>query len=278
MSTIRIAARVLDALKRRDADVMQAEEALARELSSLGESLRDALLDLIERRGAGDWRAGILATQLDHIDRAIADVLGDGREVYAEGLEDIARASGAYMRSIGLDTSGIDTEALTIAVEAATRDAGDVFVGQSRTTAQDLAVMMREGYRLDSLDEFAARLGERAGIAARHVVTEARTQMAVYSRAVEAAYADEAPRAYGYAYAGPRDGITRPFCSAVVSRWWSRELASRLDNGVAGLPHPIESGGGYNCRHRWLIVPEAVARGWGYEVADEGDLRRANGA
>jgi hypothetical protein len=82
----------------------------------------------------------------------------------------------------------------------------------------------------------------------------------------------------GFAYGGPDDGLTRPFCEACLGFWFSPELVRGLDNGQTGLPHPLESGGGYNCRHSWLAVPLATAKRWGYKEADASTVRTANNA
>jgi hypothetical protein len=92
------------------------------------------------------------------------------------------------------------------------------------------------------------------------------------------AYADTTDLPVGYAYGGPDDGLTRPFCEACVGLWFSRDLVRRLDNNQTGLPHPLESGGGYNCRHSWLAVPLSQAKRWGYKEATEADVRAANSA
>jgi hypothetical protein len=108
--------------------------------------------------------------------------------------------------------------------------------------------------------------------------TEARTQTAVYARAISNAYADESGVPIGFAYGGPDDGLTRPFCQACVGWWFSPELVRGLDNAQNGLPHPLESGGGYNCRHQWLAVPLSTALRWGYKEADASTVRTANSA
>lgn len=246
---------------------------------ALRDELRDALLDLLNREGGGDWREGILATQLDEVAAAVRELTGEVQDEWLDGLDDIERATPAYLRSVGLDPdSAVDVEALAAVIDAARRDARDAFRGIGLTTATELMPLLREGYRLDTLTELSARLSERLGVSLERAATEARTQTAVYARAVGNAWADEAPSAVGYAYGGPDDGLTRPFCEVCVDHWFSRELAAKLDNDVSGLPHPLDSGGGYNCRHSWLAVPLSVAARWGYKEATEATVRQANAA
>lgn len=246
---------------------------------ALRDELRDALLDLLDREGGGDWREGILATQLDEVAAAVRELTGEVQDEWLDGLDDIERATPAYLRSVGLDPdSAVDVEALAAVIDAARRDARDAFRGIGLSTATELMPLLREGYRLDTLTELSARLSERLGVSLERAATEARTQTAVYARAVGNAWADEAPSAVGYAYGGPDDGLTRPFCEICVDHWFSRELAAKLDNDVSGLPHPLDSGGGYNCRHSWLAVPFSVATRWGYKEATEATVRQANAA
>lgn len=56
-----------------------------------------------------------------------------------------------------------------------------------------------------------------------------------------------------YSYEGPRDKFTRDFCRSVLARKapLTRTQIERLDNGQ--IPNPFVSGGGWNCRHQWII-------------------------
>lgn len=56
-----------------------------------------------------------------------------------------------------------------------------------------------------------------------------------------------------YRYDGPNDKLTRPFCKRMLARSapLTREEIERLDNGQ--LPNPMVTGGGYRCRHQWVI-------------------------
>lgn len=57
-----------------------------------------------------------------------------------------------------------------------------------------------------------------------------------------------------YSYEGPRDKLTRPFCKRMLSHApMTRVEIERLDNGQ--LPNPFLTGGGYRCRHQWVIEP-----------------------
>lgn len=59
-----------------------------------------------------------------------------------------------------------------------------------------------------------------------------------------------------FAYVGPDDGITRPFCDARVNKIYTRAQIAKWDNGTK-LPADVY-GGGYNCRHD--LVPMSQER------------------
>lgn len=59
-----------------------------------------------------------------------------------------------------------------------------------------------------------------------------------------------------YRYFGPNDKLTRPFCLKLLKREepLTRKQIDALDNGQ--LPNTFVTGGGYNCRHQWIISTE----------------------
>ena len=58
-----------------------------------------------------------------------------------------------------------------------------------------------------------------------------------------------------YRYDGPNDKLTRDFCVRMLERSKSepmtRDAIEKLDNGQ--LPNPYITGGGYQCRHQWIV-------------------------
>jgi hypothetical protein len=56
-----------------------------------------------------------------------------------------------------------------------------------------------------------------------------------------------------YIYAGPDDKLTRPFCQRLVEsgKSYTRAEIDRMNNGQ--LPNTFLTGGGWNCRHSWLM-------------------------
>lgn len=77
------------------------------------------------------------------------------------------------------------------------------------------------------------------------------TLASIFTRQVEvmkSSGADDEP----FAYVGPLDSKTRPFCIERVGRVYTRTEIDAMDNGQ--LPNVFLTGGGYNCRHVWQAV------------------------
>lgn len=55
-----------------------------------------------------------------------------------------------------------------------------------------------------------------------------------------------------FAYMGPADAKTRPFCVERVGKVFTQDEINAMDNGQ--LPNCFLTGGGYNCRHQWIAV------------------------
>ena len=77
-----------------------------------------------------------------------------------------------------------------------------------------------------------------------------------------------------YLYTGPRDGITRPFCDALINKVVSKDQMDKLNNGQ-GLSVQ-SSGGGYNCRHSWSPVTSAFVDVAKLDRATAQDIADAN--
>jgi hypothetical protein len=75
------------------------------------------------------------------------------------------------------------------------------------------------------------------------------TTVNVFGRQVEAMKAKESDV---FAYVGPFDIKTRPFCREHAGRVYTRPEINALDNGQT--PNVFLTGGGYNCRHTWIAV------------------------
>lgn len=85
----------------------------------------------------------------------------------------------------------------------------------------------------------------------RYVATLFDTQVTVFSRQA-GAISSRGTTDERFAFLGPVDGLTRRWCMDRVGRVYSRAEIDDMDNGQ--LPNPWLTGGGYNCRHRWVLL------------------------
>lgn len=100
-------------------------------------------------------------------------------------------------------------------------------------------------------EKLGASIGRARSVADTMQVGFYRMMTDVTFRKIEADLPEEEQR---YAYSGPDDRLTRPFCKRLVEskKTYSREQIEKMDNGQ--LPNPMISAGGWNCRHTWLLA------------------------
>lgn len=152
-------------------------------------------------------------------------------------------------------------------------------------SAQDLQVF--KGFRLNAISALEASMEAGAGVAMQRamlsvgglsfsdlvkVLSEkyhasvgrttaiADTAMSMFyrtasDRAFDIIQKDLPSDVLRFRYSGPLDKVTRPFCKDVLART-NREPMTKtdiqaLDNGQ--IPNPFLSGGGWNCRHTWIV-------------------------
>lgn len=104
-------------------------------------------------------------------------------------------------------------------------------------------------------------------------LTEVRTSISELGRSLTAT----AAAAGGldlYLYTGPKDGITRPFCRALIGLVVDETQMSKLNNGQ-GKSVKIACGG-YNCRHSWSPVTDSFVEAADLERAKPSDISKAN--
>lgn len=118
-------------------------------------------------------------------------------------------------------------------------------------------------------DETAVEVAERLSIALGEARTLAATGISTFYRTaadngyekIEDALAPRG-KVLEYTYYGPpaSDIVIRPFCKrlmtmAAAGKTWTRAQIDSMDNGQ--LPDCFRTGGGFNCRHQWVIALEA---------------------
>lgn len=158
----------------------------------------------------------------------------------------------------------------------------DVIDGPTRNKIRAaLAVNLAETSPVD----LATQLVDRLESAIPSAMTEAETMIASADR-----FTDETVRAslesdnetdtpdYVMAYVGPKDPLTRPFCTHMVGHHFTIDQLNKANN-AQGLNVRI-SGGGYNCRHRIMPVLEskALLDGLKLKKGTDDDIKKANDA
>lgn len=146
---------------------------------------------------------------------------------------------------------------------------------QQRTTVEDMhevaakvatlakrKVMLQYGGldREKMTDLLSASLSRSAG----ETRTLGATSLAMFHRTAHSKAVDaiDPEQELLYAYDGPDDKLTRPFCHKLKalmakSMLWTRREIDRMDNGQLG--DCFTTGGGYNCRHQWrLALPDEI--------------------
>jgi len=151
---------------------------------------------------------------------------------------------------------------------------GDIFSQADRTTVETLvkfdeSVIANKVYQVtDSLSSTLMRqvvtgakldtnqlIEDFGSTTANQITTEMNTATSGFYRSMTQAKAKEFDVEY-FAYVGPLDGITRPFCKQRVNKIFTRSQIAKWDNGT-NLPADIY-GGGFNCRHD--LVPMSKER------------------
>ncbi|MFG0245749.1 MAG: hypothetical protein ACF8MF_06845 [Phycisphaerales bacterium JB052] len=101
----------------------------------------------------------------------------------------------------------------------------------------------------DSLVKDLSKVMDRSSNQVQQLVHDTTME---YSRTVNA----EKSTGYQYfRYSGPADSVTRPFCSKLVNKVFTRQQIEKMDNGQSGNAADVFiAAGGYNCRHHWRPV------------------------
>jgi hypothetical protein len=189
---------------------------------------RAAIHDVLLDAGYNDLVAESYGSRLDRI---VAAVLG-GREVAEAGTR-ISNAFDARIEAIkALHATDLLDEGSDVARELWQATLRGVFVQQpAERILADL---------YDVIDSSEA-----------HIRTLYDTSISIFGRQVEALQAGDDPET-PFAYFGPADDKTRPFCLLHVGKVYTRSQIDAMDNGQ--IDNVFLTGGGYNCRHTWIEV------------------------
>lgn len=218
-----------------------------------------ALGELLKQAGIDEVRSGI-----DHWREQLVDLVLRSRD--PQGVLDIAGAP---------DARSVSTTAIRATIEIAT----DQRLFEANFIAPMQRVMLDQLARSmagETLDEAAERIRDAVGGEIRDAATQAKQDMAEFDRAVVTFTAAESG-VERFMYLGPVDGLLRPFCSHLVNKVFSIQQIARLDNRQT-TTSPLYSGGGFNCRHQWSPVSDALIEEERLPIGDDDDIEGANEA
>lgn len=273
----------LDAiLRRRDGTIDAAADEARTLLERIADELGERAVADLESRGYGDLRLAVDTVQLSEILDLLHELgVNDAQAAWFSRLRDLAGLAerAAHEAGVTREEIALDQEGLAAAIEARYKDAAtwwDATV--ERPLAQTILDGLHDARALSSRADIAARLSDRARISIPAAYGEVLTQTAIVDRFVAAEIAMDADPegdTLRWAYIGPVDGIQRPFCQHLTGKYFKPGDIGALDNGTA-LPHPLYSGGGYRCRHRFVQAPASMWKRRGLAEGGPDDVKAAN--
>jgi len=100
------------------------------------------------------------------------------------------------------------------------------------------------------------------------------TKISEFGRDITSKSAQEAGIDH-FLYFGPSlDGITRPFCSVLVGKVYTKEQIDQMNNQQTYSV--LKSCGGYRCRHNWTPVSMGYIKSAGLKLGTDQDVQNAN--
>lgn len=223
--------------------------SLERVKADIGRRLRDST-------GSDGDLAGVEAARQigDDLDRML-------RAAFRQADDGMRRLSDALLRELGaaLSAQGIDdrlTSAAEDTIRAQIGTALDTLTAEAGATAGALREAVVRMFRESaSPDDAIAEIAQGLDGSLGRALTLVDTTMMGLDRGITLEAAD--PQQFpGALYDGPLDALTRSWCAAHVGRAFTREEIDALENDVGPQP-PAVYGGGYNCRHRWVVLDAA---------------------
>lgn len=198
---------------------------------------------------------------------------------FAESIEDFIEQQDKLLQSINESLNVVDPTWKPLFIEnevnaLKTLTVQNVFddiviPAVSKNVRDSLLSMVVDTPKDQAMSNLAQSLQRGAGT----LTTEVRTKISQFGRSVNMIAADAVGMDL-YLYTGPKDGITRNFCKAIINKVVSKDQLSKLNNNQ-GLS-VRSSGGGYNCRHSWSPVTSNFVELANLELATSKDISDAN--
>jgi len=239
--------------------VDQAARTFERELARVYRELSRRLATTIEQAAAGSRTAIVQASQAAQLRRDLARAMSEAgyRQLAdvatGDPLDRVVRDVLATRRLAGASAQ-LSTGA-RVRLEALRGLQLEDLLDEGAEAARALWQATTRGiFGSRPVDRILDDLEDVLDGSAAEIRTLYDTSVSIYGRQVEALQAgDDADTTF--AYLGPADEVTRPFCRKHVGRVYTRAQIDRLDNGQ--LDNVFLTGGGYNCRHTWIEIAKS---------------------
>ena len=246
---------------------VQAERAVERAFKKAQTELISTIKKAVESLGP---QAVLNANDDQLLELLLASGLDETVDTFITHQQTIRDAVDKTLQASNLDLSIVGAQVDTLGAQ----NIIDIFEGlilssvkqSMRTSLTDLLVNV-------PLNTVMSNLQKNMKKAEGRQLTEIKTKLSQYGRSITALAAEAADIDH-FLYTGPNDGITRPFCDALVNKVVTSQQMRRLDNGQ-GLS-VITSGGGYNCRHSWSPVTQGFIKAANLKLASSSDINKAN--
>ena len=198
---------------------------------------------------------------------------------FADSIEDFIEQQDKLLQSINESLAVVDptwtplfieneVDALkTLTVQNVFDDI--VIPAVSKNVRDSLLSMVVDTPKDQAMSNLAQSLQRGAG----SLQTEVRTKISQFGRSVNM-IASDAVGIDLYLYTGPKDGITRNFCKALINKVLTKDQLNKLNNNQ-GLS-VRSSCGGYNCRHSLSPVTSNFVELANLELAKSKDISNAN--
>lgn len=252
----------------------KAAATLERDLAAIYREVLAAFEETV--RESPTFRARILAGNARDLrtllERTLAASMADAQRTMADALVDLVAASNVAVEAASGRRIGLDVRAFQTLVD---RQYETFWQGKVVLPAADVLLDgITSATTAESLTAATERIAKTLDTTAGRAATNARTNLATFDRTVAEESATRAGLDLRW-YAGPEDGLTRPFCRALVGKVLTLEQVRELDNDQTPAS-PLFSAGGYNCRHRLVAVDEDFAADNGLPMATDSDIAAAN--
>ena len=253
-------------------DQLKAEVQAERGLKASLAKARKELVSIIEMASASTEPELLLSFDDDQLlDLILRGGLGLAVDEFIEASDKIRAAAEKSREAIGLTYDPQMLPQLDL-IQAQTASAvfEDVIIPDFKRATRDALLSISAEVPIYLVkSDLLQRLESSEG----RQLTEVKTRISQFGRSITAAAADQAGLD-NYLYTGPRDGLTRPFCKALIDLVVDEKQMRKLNNGQ-GLSVKT-SCGGYNCRHSWSPVTESFIQAADLERATGSDISKAN--